>query len=424
MTDPFSISVGALSVVSFGIQICQGLIDYYQAAKDQSKDVQTTVSFLQSLSSTLKGLDGSLKQHRFAPEQVDLVKNVESHIEACEEAIEDLDRELATITRRDKKPGVLESVKKATQAATYPFKKGTLLKLRETIQDVRENLALAVNTLQLDSSSRIQDCVTDSSVVLTLLRSDIIQQNVRTWLNAPNTFGQHYEACEKRHKDTGLWFVRSQRFQTWLQTKQSFLWLNGFAGSGKTVLASTIIQETFVHRASSSGIGMAYFYLSYADTPKQNIAGVLSSLLLQLSCQSDSTIMSELYSNYLAGSPPDYALVLALQNMVKKFQHVYIVIDALDESPQGPQREALCRVVSQMKQWESIHLLVTSRDYSDIREMLDVPPENDVKIENEAVVADIKRYIREQLRDGSKLSKWKNWHEEIEEALCKGAGGM
>lgn len=138
MTDPFSISVGgALSVVSFGIQICHGLIDYYQATKDQSKDVQTTVSFLQSLFSTLKGLDSSLKQHRFGPDQLDLVKNVESHIEACEEATEDLDRELATITRRDKKPGVLESVKKATQAATYPFKKGTLLKMRETIQEAR-----------------------------------------------------------------------------------------------------------------------------------------------------------------------------------------------------------------------------------------------------------------------------------------------
>lgn len=424
MTDPFSISVGALSIVSFGIQISQGLIDFYKAAKEKSKDVQTTLSSLQSLSSTLEGLDSSLKQHRFAPEQLDLVRNVESCIEACEEAIEDLDRELATITRRDKKPGVLESVKKATQAASYPFKQGTLLKLRETIQDVRENLVLAVNTLQLDTSSKIQDCVADSSAVLTLLRSDVIQQNVRTWLNAPNTFGQHYEACEKRHKDTGLWLIRSQRFQTWLQTKQSFLWLNGFAGSGKTVLASTIIQETFAHRASSSGIGLAYFYLSYADTAKQTTAGVLNSLLLQLSCQSDSSILGELYSNYLAGSPPDYALVLALQNLMKKFQHVYIVIDALDESPQGLQREALCKVVNRLRKWESIHLLVTSRDYSDIREMLDVPSEHDVSIQNEAVVADIKRYIKEQLRDGAKLTKWKNWHEEIEDALCKGAGGM
>ena len=281
------------------------MIGYYKAAKEQLKDIQTTVSSLQSLSSTLQGLDSSLKQHRFALDQLDLVRNVESCIEACEEADEDLDKELATITRRDKKPGMLESVKKATQAASYPFKKGTLLKLRETIQDVRESLLFAVNILQLDTSTKIQDCVADCSAILTLLRSDTIQRNVRTWLNAPNTFGQHYEACEKRHKDTRLWLIRSQHFQIWLQTKQPFLWLNVFAGSGKTVLTFTIIQETFAHRASSLGIGLAYFYLSYADSTKQTVAGVLSSLLLQVSCQSDSTRISEFYSNYLAGSPPD-----------------------------------------------------------------------------------------------------------------------
>ena len=109
---------------------------------------------------------------------------------------------------------------------------------------------------------------------------------------------------------------------------------------------------------------------------------------------------------------------------MKNFQYVYIVIDALDESPQGLQREALCKVVNQLRKWESIHLLVSSRDYSDIREILDVPSDHDVSIQNEAVVADIKRYIKEQLQDGPKLKKWKNWHAEIEDALCKGAGGM
>ena len=424
MADPFSISAGAVGILSFGISVCQALIDYYQAAKNQAKDIQKTLSSLQSLTLTLEGLDGSLKRHRFALDQVDLVKNIECHIHACEEAIEDLDRELATITRRDKKSGVLESVKKAAQAAAYPFNKGTLLRLRETIQDIRENLSLALNNLQLDTSNRIQEYAAGSAAVQTLLRIDLIQGNVRTWLNAPNTFGQHYEACEKRHKDTGLWFIRSQRFLSWLQNKQSFLWLNGFAGSGKTILASTIIQETLAHRASSPRIGLAYFYLSYADTPKQTIVGVLNSLLLQLSCQSDSTALDELHARYLAGSPPDYALLLALRTLMTGFQHVYIIIDALDESPQGPQREVLCNAINQIRQWEPVHLLVTSRDYADIREMLDVPPNCDVSIQNEAVVADIKRYIRERLRDGSQLRKWKDWHKEIEDALCEGASGM
>ncbi|KAG8531224.1 uncharacterized protein KY384_004582 [Bacidia gigantensis] len=424
MTDTFSVSAGALSIVSLGIEVCRALVDYYQAAKSRKEDLEATISSLQSLCTTLEGLEGTLKRHQFFPDELDLVKNVELHIDACEEAIEYLDKELAAFTGRGKNPGVFENVKKASRAALYPFKKGTLLKLHETVQDVRENISLAIHTLQLDTSNKIQECVADSSAVLNLLRSEIIQHHVRAWLNAPNTFGQHYEACEKRHKDTGLWFIRSQHFRTWLDSKGSFLWLNGLPGCGKTVLASTIIQETFAFRASSSEIGLAYFYLSYADIPKQTVYGVLSSLILQLSCQSDSIALNELYTNYLAGSPPDYALAFALRTVIKKFKNIYIVIDALDESSVGPQRDALCKVINQIRQWDSLHLIITSRDYPDIREMLEVLPEHDVSLQNEDVAADIKKYIRDQLRFGLKLKKWKKFHSEIADVLSKGAGGM
>jgi ankyrin repeat domain-containing protein 50 len=256
-----------------------------------------------------------------------------------------------------------------------------------------------------------------------LLRNSTIKENVRVWLKAPNTFEQHYDACEKRHKDTGNWFIHGEKFQHWLKRKGSFLWLNGFAGSGKSILASTVIQETLARVETSQSTGLAYFYFSYADSSKQSCRSLLSSLILQLSCQSSSEILNELYAEYFAGGPPQYALEKAFKLLVAKFEVTYIVIDALDESPVGLLRDSVCKLVCQLRELSSLHLFVTSRSEPDIRAALKVPAENDVSIQNEEALDDIRRYIGEQLQNDS-FSKWENYHREIEDALSRGSHGM
>jgi hypothetical protein len=83
-----------------------------------------------------------------------------------------------------------------------------------------------------------------------------LQQNVRTWLSAPDISENHNEACGKQHDGTAAWFIEGRSFAQW-KARGSTLWIHGkraifchavihyyllppdlpvIAGSGKSIL--------------------------------------------------------------------------------------------------------------------------------------------------------------------------------------------
>lgn len=63
------------------------------------------------------------------------------------------------------------------------------------------------------------------------------------WLSAPDPSTGYNKALTERHGGTGLWFVRSQTFDDCRAGPNSFVWVHGFPGCGKTILSSTTIEE-------------------------------------------------------------------------------------------------------------------------------------------------------------------------------------
>lgn len=54
-----------------------------------------------------------------------------------------------------------------------------------------------------------------------------------------STLGLHWDHDEARRKKvdkTGAWFLETEDFQSWLLLPNTFMWLHGTAGCGKTVL--------------------------------------------------------------------------------------------------------------------------------------------------------------------------------------------
>jgi hypothetical protein len=87
---------------------------------------------------------------------------------------------------------------------------------------------------------------------------------------------------------------------------------------------------------------MAYYYFDFRDLKKQDCYGLLSSLISQLSAESDScyNILSQLYSDKSRGirKPDIDALKDCITDMLclPGQGPIYIVIDALDECPNFP----------------------------------------------------------------------------------------
>jgi hypothetical protein len=88
---------------------------------------------------------------------------------------------------------------------------------------------------------------------------------------------------------------------------------------------------------------------------------------------------------------------------------VYILIDALDESPQGTQRDDVLKSIMTVRDWSmpGLHLLVTSRDELDIRESLNATSNEKVAMKNDGIDQDISNFISKKLSTDLKFrTKW------------------
>ena len=286
----------------------------------------------------------------------------------------------------------------------------------------------AMDVLQFKENKNTQDDIADIKLLLDLVRASQISGNIRDWLKAPDATVDHNAACAKRHHGTGPWFVKSSTFKTWLIEGNSFLWLNGFAGSGKSVLSSTAIQFAFRHRRSNPSIGIAFFYFTFNDESKQDESAMLRALLMQLSgqLQDGHSHLTWLHDLSKTGIPTPSVLTDYLQRLVQRFHHVYIILDALDESPRNGARENVLDKIEMMQNWslQGLHLLVTSRDLSDIRSSFNPSPSQEVKMRNAGIDKDIENFISSRLHEDRRLRKWLQYSRKIEETLAKRAQGV
>src|SRR6266478_2148827 len=152
---------------------------------------------------------------------------------------------------------------------------------------------------------------------------------------------------------------------------------------------------------------MAYYYFDFRDVKKQNCYGLLSSLVLQLSVESDPcyNILSQLYSDNMNGAlEPD---IDSLKECMKDMLNlpgqgpIYIIVDALDECPDRSgtpsAREEVLDLIEELVDLElpNVHLCVASRPEMDIRVILDPLTALKISLHDEAgQKGDIVKYVK------------------------------
>jgi hypothetical protein len=149
-----------------------------------------------------------------------------------------------------------------------------------------------------------------------------------------------------------------------------------------TPIRSAVIQD--VEGMHAVGLAtMAYYYFDFRDVKKQDCYGLLSSLILQLSANSDSyyDIISRLYSDNDRGvqKPTISALKKSMTDILSLPGQAptYIIVDALDECPSFPgmpsAREEVLELIEELVDLKlrNVHLCVASRPEIDIRTTLE-----------------------------------------------------
>ncbi|THY49200.1 ankyrin repeat protein, partial [Aureobasidium pullulans] len=163
-----------------------------------------------------------------------------------------------------------------------------------------------------------------------------VDSRLKEWLRPVDASINYVNATRLRHRNTGLWFLESKRYRWFRDTLGARLWIRGIPGSGKTVLASTIIEDLGNDNDGISGSAVIYFFFSFSDESKQKLDDMLRSMIFQLVTQykSRKSQLMELLKARSHGSeqPRISELTRLFNQMVSELRHVTIVLDALDES--------------------------------------------------------------------------------------------
>jgi hypothetical protein len=183
---------------------------------------------------------------------------------------------------------------------------------------------------------------------------------------------------------------------------------------------------------------MAYFYFDFRDTEKQHLRGLLSSLVFQLSAESDPCcqILSHLYSNHAGGTrePSEDALLQCLLEMltVPGQPAMYIIIDALDECPNisglPTAREQVLKFLEHVVKLNlpSVHICVSSRADIDIRNILVPLAPFRISLHDQAgQKADISSYIKAVVYSDQWMRRWREGDRQLViDTLTNRADGM
>jgi hypothetical protein len=176
---------------------------------------------------------------------------------------------------------------------------------------------------------------------------------------------------------------------------------------------------------------MAYFYFDFRDANKQVLRDLVSSLLTQLSARSGPRcdILSDLYSSHDNGKnqPSDTSLAECLRKMVITPNQlpIYLIIDALDESPNtsgiSSPREMVLQLLKELVDLslQNLHICATSRPEFDIRNVLESLTPLRVSLHDQSgQQQDIADYVRSVVYSDSQQIM-KRWRKEDKELVIK-----
>ncbi|KAJ7450804.1 ankyrin repeat-containing domain protein [Mycena latifolia] len=250
-------------------------------------------------------------------------------------------------------------------------------------------------------------------------RSEIIE-----WFSPLNFFPRQADVTSTRQPGTGLWLLESDVFKRWELEPEKALWCRGMPGAGKTVLVSMVV-DALRAKPRSQNIDVAVVYLDHKETKMHSLPNLLASVWRQLIVH--KPISPEMHHSYDTHRekhtrPSLQEISAILDSAVSKDFPVFIVVDALDEYPQG-QRDSLLLHLSGLG--PTVHLMFTSRPHIKIDPRLDLEL---VKLEIRAADDDIRRYLNGQISLSSHLSNHiKNCpglRDEIETSIVQRSAGM
>ncbi|SCN76759.1 uncharacterized protein FFB20_05357 [Fusarium fujikuroi] len=425
MAEALGVVASAIAVIQISKEVISACKFYIEALRsDAPTSLRTVLIEASTLKSVLENLEFISKCETFTPALQNRLAASDGPIEGCRAAMTALEK---LFPKQSLQSGQNTSKRQRIQAAfstlAWPLKQGQ-------VQDLLQQISRHKNGIQLALTTEVTKDIKDIKGVSEEIRSILTEEQrhrVCNWLRSTDPSPIHNRSCKLYEDGTGSWMLRSQHWNDWLASSTRCLWVHGIPGSGKTILASWLIENVQSHckRVSTekSPCVSAYYYC-YFGHHQDEAAPFLRCVITQLSRQADviSTLTHDLYKR--GGEPSISELLGALAQLLLVLSGVYIVIDAVDESDP---REELLEVIGTLvtdQRFCNVQILVTSREYIDIERAMEKVSVS-VPMSNELVEQDIRFHFQSILRSNPKFQCWPDdLLVEIEDAISTKAKGM
>jgi hypothetical protein len=148
----------AIGVVSLSLQVLEGVIGYYSAYQDYGDDIVALCTSSAALIQTLQLIHRQLQRKDSITS--DIRDHILTNIYRCDEGLRRLRTKLDKIRAqpvslgKNLLSGIQRQATNHLRKATYPFKCSTLAKLSQSVQDLRDNLTLGLEALELDTTEQ------------------------------------------------------------------------------------------------------------------------------------------------------------------------------------------------------------------------------------------------------------------------------
>ncbi|KAJ5903859.1 hypothetical protein N7504_006242 [Penicillium tannophilum] len=196
-----------------------------------------------------------------------------------------------------------------------------------------------------------------------------------------NPYENQKNRTPKRVSETGKWFLENDKFLDWRENEgPDLLWMSAKPGSGKSVLAKTMIDEGLVTLSHQKPSAVCYFFFKDISPYQRSALSAMSAILHQLFSAFPSLVKHALLPYNLSGKEllnlfnPMFDILCQAATDPTVGQ-IVCVLDALDECNEDDQILLIETITnfyhrskddSRVDDRPKLKFLLTSRPYSQI----------------------------------------------------------
>ncbi len=250
-------ATGIAGLVQLADTIFTRTYKYAKTAKHASKEINELATNIRKLSELLHGLDlllRGLEDEANNSSPLNLAQFRLNYASSCLTTLTNIEKKL---DKHQVNEGEYHQAKKLLQSLKWPFSVSETKELLVEVERHKANISIALSgdTLAtvLTALSRQEDLSADlkdmkNKQTQTWAMEDHIRMNqqrkdILKFFGKIDPSSNHQMSLKLRHPFTGLWLTEGLPFRTWLNSRNSKLWLSGIPGAGKTVIAASIIEE-------------------------------------------------------------------------------------------------------------------------------------------------------------------------------------